>query len=219
MNNSPTNEINSGRVIKAGNRKQATAAIGNLLKNQIWQAQEEAREILSWSRQTAEDTITQAEQVAEEIRREAYETGRAEAEREWIDNLLLIKEQRRQNLISVERDVLQLSVKIAEKIIGKELRLNSETRAEIVFNALRQIRQQERLTVRVSQEDLALVEQMRQRIDSYGRHRDIDFVADRAVREGGCIVESQSGTTDARVETQLRILENALLERSGGDES
>lgn len=217
MNNSSAKEINSGRVIKAGNRQTASAAFGNLLKNQIWQAQEEAREILRWSRQTAEDTITQAEQAAEEIRREAYDAGRAEAEREWIDNLLLIKEQRRQNLASIERDVLQLSVKIAEKIIGKELQLNPEIRAEIVFNALRQVRQQERLTVRVSQEDLALVEQMRQRIDSYGRHRDIDFVADRAVRAGGCIVESQSGTTDARVEIQLRILENALLSR-GNDE-
>ena len=217
MNNSSPKEINSTRVIKAGNRQAASATFGNLLKNQIWQAQEEAREILRWSRQTAEDTITQAEQAAEEIRREAYEAGRAEAESEWIDNLLLIKEQRGQNLASIERDVLQLSVKIAEKIIGKELQLNPEARAEIVFNALRQVRQQERLTVRVSQEDLLLVEQMRQRIDSYGRTRDIDFVADRAVRAGGCIVESQSGTTDARVEIQLKTLENALLSR-GVDE-
>lgn len=114
--------------------------------------------------------------------------------------------------------MLKLSIKLAEKIIGREVQQDEMTRGEIVLNALRQARQQEMLTVRVNSGDLPLVEQMRERIDAFGRAKYIDFIADQSVREGGCIIESQSGTIDARLETQLRILESTLLARvSGGD--
>ena len=69
------------------------------------------------------------------------------------------------------------------------------------------------LTVRVSPEDLPHIENARQKFDAAGRGRFIDFIADQAVKFGGCIIESDSGTIDARLETQLKILENALLAR------
>jgi flagellar biosynthesis/type III secretory pathway protein FliH len=61
---------------------------------------------------------------------------------------------------------------------------------------------------------LPLLERMRdEKSNAFGRAQFIDFVADQGVKTGGCIVESESGTIDARIETQLRILENALLAR------
>lgn len=84
-------------------------------------------------------------------------------------------------------------------------------RGEIVMTALRQARQQEMMTVRVNAADLPLVEKMRERIDAFGRARYLDFVADQTIKEGGCLIESASGTIDARLETQLRVFEKALL--------
>lgn len=206
-----------GKIIKAGNQRNASIVFGSLIKNQIISAEERAAQILKESYENASNLISIAETESENIRREAYQTGRDEAETELIDNLLAIKEIRLQALQEVEQDVLKLSIKLAEKIIGREVRQDETVRGEIVLNALRQARQQEMLTVRVNANDLPLVEQMRERIDSFGRAKYIDFIADQSVKEGGCIIESQSGTIDARLETQLRILENSLLARAEGE--
>ncbi len=143
--------------------------------------------------------------------RNAYESGREESVQELLEDVLAAKEQRAEALYAVEQDVLKLAVKVAEKIIGREVQQDENVRADIVLTALRQARQQEMLTVRVNANDLPLVEKMRERIDAFGRARYLDFVADQAVGEGGCLIESASGTIDARLETQLRVLENALL--------
>lgn len=206
-----------GKIIKAANQRNASITFGSLIKNQVISAEARAAQILEEAYENATNLISVAETEAENIRREAYQAGRDEAESELIDNLLAIKEIRLQSLQEVEQDVLKLSVKLAEKIIGREVQHDETTRGEIVLNALRQARQQEMLTVRVNANDLPLVEQMRERIDAFGRAKHIDFIADQSVREGGCIIESQSGTIDARLETQLRILESSLLARVSGD--
>lgn len=205
------------KIIKAGNQRNVSVAFGVLIKNQVVNAEEKARQILDEARENASDLLAAAETQAEEIHKTAYREGRDEAEQELVENLLAIKEVRSRTFHDVEQDVLKLSVKLAEKIIGREVRQDETTRGEIVLNALRQARQQEMLTVRVNAVDLPLVEQMRERIDSFGRAKFIDFIADQSVKEGGCIIESQSGTIDARLETQLRVLESALLARTEGE--
>ena len=211
-------EAVSPKIIKRRNQV-VTGDSSKLIKHQILSAEEKARTILQKARNSADQLIADAEIQAEEIRREAHRAGRDQAESETIDNLLEMKEIRSQVLSTVEKDVLRLAVKLAEKVIGKEISQDESVRAEIVFNALRSARQQEMLTVRVNSVDLPLLERMRERIDTFGREQFIDFVPDQAVREGGCIIESQSGTIDARIETQLRILENALLARALTGES
>jgi type III secretion protein L len=199
------------RVVKANETRKNSVISGVLLKNQILKAEAEAHEILHEARTTAAEIINSAEQSAENIRRESYEKGREECETEMVENVLAIKEERARNLAGLEQEVLRLAVKIAEKIIGEEIKNDETTRGEIVLNALRHARQQEMLTVRVNHADLPLLETMREKIDSFGRAKYIDFVADQAIKSGGCIIESASGTIDARLETQLKILEKALL--------
>jgi type III secretion protein L len=47
----------------------------------------------------------------------------------------------------------------------------------------------------------------------------VDIVPDPKVASGGCIIESEVGTVDARLETQLRALEKALLGQTERDEN
>lgn len=207
------------KVIKKNQASSASSAVSrNLVKHQILNAEEQGREILQQARAAGADIINRAETEAETIRREAYAEGREKAESETLENLLAVKEERFRVLSTIEQDVLKLAVKLAEKIIGREIQQDETTRGEIVLNALRAARQKEMLTVRVNANDLPLLEQMRERIDAFNRAQYIDFVADQAVVEGGCIIESASGTIDARLETQLRILENALLAQRMRDE-
>lgn len=199
------------RIIKNGSLPVDSVFFGRLLKNQVLKAEEEARKITLAANEQADHLIAEAVTEAEDIRRSAYQTGREEAVGELLEDLLAAKEKRAQALHDIEQDVLKLSLKIAEKIIGREIEKDETIRGEIILTALRQARQQEMMTVRVNAADLPLVEKMRGQIDAFGRARYLDFVADQAVKKGGCLIESASGTIDARLETQLRVFEKALL--------
>lgn len=209
----------NNKVIKAGSLRNESAIFGNFIKHQVLNAAEQSRKLIVDAESAAADLIAAAEAESESIRNKSYQAGREKAEAELISEILAVKEIRADALQNVEEEILKLAVKLSEKIIGRELKADETARTEIVYNALRQVRQQEMLTVRVNAEDLPLLEQTREKAEAFGRNRYVDFVADQAVKEGGCIIESASGTVDARLETQLRILENTLLVQVGSDDN
>lgn len=189
-----------------------------VIKRVIVEARAEAQRIVAEATREAERlhqaALAEAERIRETARREAQE----EALAELYESLVVARERRETAIAQAEHDLLRLAVRIAEKIIGRELKTDPATVADIVANALRHARQQEMLTVRVNPGDAALVQQERARIDPMGRARFLDIVSDPRVAPGGCVIETESGTIDARLETQLRALERALLVRAVGEE-
>lgn len=190
---------------------------GAVVKRAVVDARAEARRILADAAREAEELRERAEREAQELRESAYQEGLETALAE-LNNILLEAHERRDAALSgAERDVLRLAVKLAEKIIGREVERDDAALADIVSAALRHARQQEALTVRVNPADLPRVQAHRERLDPSGRARFIDLVADPRVGHGGCVIEGESGTVDARLDTQLRVLERALLARANGN--
>ena len=202
-----------------GREAAATARRGAVVKRAVVDARAEARRILADAAREAEETRGRAEREARELREAAYEEGREAALSELHVILLEARERRDAALSGAERDVLRLAVKLAEKIIGREIERDDAALADIVSTALRHARQQESLTVRVNPADLPRVQAHRERLDPSGRARFIDLVADPRVAHGGCVIEGESGTVDARLDTQLRVLERALLARAAAEGS
>ncbi|MET0622010.1 MAG: type III secretion system stator protein SctL [Pyrinomonadaceae bacterium] len=192
---------------------------GAVVKRAVAEARAEARRILSDANREAEELRERAAREARELREAAYDEGREAALAELNFILLEAHERRDAALTGAERDVLRLAVKLAEKIIGREIGRDDATLADIVSAALRHARQQESLTVRVNPADLPRVQAHRERLDPSGRARFIDLVADPRVGPGGCVIEGESGTVDARLDTQLRVLERALLARAAARSS
>lgn len=189
---------------------------GPVVKRAVVDARAEARRILADAAREAEELRELAAREAREARETAYREGLESALAELNQLLLEAHERRDAALSGAERDVLRLAVKLAEKIIGREIERDDATLADIVSTALRHARQQEALTVRVNPADLPRVQAHRDRLDPSGRARFIDLVADPRVGHGGCVIEGESGTVDARLDTQLRVLERALLARANG---
>lgn len=192
---------------------------GAVVKRAVAEARAEARRILADANREAEELRERAARDARELREAAYEEGREAALAELNFILLEAHERRDAALSGAERDVLRLAVKLAEKIIGREVERDDAALADIVSAALRHARQQESLTVRVNPADLPRVQAHRERLDPSGRARFIDLVADPRVGHGGCVIEGESGTVDARLDTQLRVLERALLARAAARSS
>lgn len=210
--------MSASNVIKQATVKDQPLAASGVIKRPVVEAQARARQIIAEAEREAAAIRESAETSARELREAAYREGLEAALLELNQHLLDARERRDTALTEVERDVLRLAVKLAEKIIGREIERDEAALADMVATALRNARQHEMLTLRINPADLPAVQAHRQRLDPAGRARFLDLVADPRVAHGGCIIESESGTIDAQLNTQLRVLERALLARATGNE-
>lgn len=208
----------NGNVIKKSALGREAAETRGVVKRPIVEARAEARRMLAEAETEARELRETAERLARELREAAYEEGREAALLEFNQLLLDTRERRDSAFQTAERDLLRLAVKLAEKIIGREIERDAGALADIVSTALRHARQNESLTVRISPSDMPAIEAHRARLDPAGRARFLDLVPDPRVRPGGCVIESESGTVDAQLDTQLRVLERALLSRAPGED-
>jgi type III secretion protein L len=214
---SGTDNLIKRRASKAAVSSPAAGIAPKIVKNQIVAARAEAVRILDEARAFADEIRRQALEETARLRDEAYREGMEKSLAEFEQNLLEALEIRERVWRETERDLLRLAIRLAEKIIGREITNDKKTITDIVAAALQNARQQEKLTVRVNPSDLSLIEEEREKFLPSGRARFIDFVADPRVPSGGCLIESEVGTIDARLETQLRVLERALLAQSEGE--
>jgi type III secretion protein L len=209
---------NIGNLIKGGTEKSAGLGVKQkVVKNQIVSAQREAARILEEAEEFAAEIRREVAAEAENLKSEAFREGTENALTEFERNLIETREIREKVWRETEKDLLRLAVRLAERIVGREIEKDDKTIIEIISTALQNARQQEKLTVRVNPKDLPAIEKETEKFSS-GRIRFIDFVADPRVATSGCLIESEVGTIDARLETQLRVLERALLSQSEGED-
>lgn len=182
-----------------------------VLKSEVYEAGREARDIVERAQDEAKQIIEAAEQQRESIAAQARQEGIAKGLGEW--NEILARTARRAEELETgwEETMLRLSVKAAEKIIGEELRSHPDTIAQIVRQVLLGTRCGRHITIQVNE---AEAQEVRDRIDSLkqvGAISEIAVVGSSSVGRGGCIVQSELGVIDARLDTQLKCLEDILL--------
>jgi flagellar assembly protein FliH len=107
---------------------------------------------------------------------------------------------------SAEITMVEIAFAAVCRIVGDE-GFGRERVRSIVRKAVAESRAREQVTVRLHPDDAALLVEGSEQPEM-GPH----IVADPLVRLGGCIVDSPSGTLDARFETQLTLLATALKE-------
>ena len=84
-------------------------------------------------------------------------------------------------------------------------------RLSVTRNALRRVVEGGTLRIRVNAEDLQTVRGNREELLTLVDNiRHVEIIEDRRVGAGGCIVETDAGSIDARLETQLAEAANLL---------
>jgi type III secretion protein L len=205
--------MSTGKIIKAVAGGGVPRGIGGIVKRPLVDARAEARRVLAEAEARASAILEEAEASAAGLRQTAYVEGYESALLELNEHLLGARELRDTALLEVERDILKLAVKIAEKIIGRELERDDAALADIIATALRNARLQETLVIRVNPADLPAIKSHHARLDPTGRARFLDVIPDPRVARSGCVIEGASGTVNAQLATQLSVLERALLTR------
>ena len=117
-----------------------------------------------------------------------------------------------------EKEVVELALVVAERIVRQELASNREAIAGVVGEALKKVEHQQSVVIRMNPADIQLLDQSRlpfsDTVDQPNNTR-IRIEADESISRGGCFIETETGDVDARIETQLEIIKAAFLEKIG----
>lgn len=205
----------SPRILKAGLATTIPPLTAGrvIIKRELYDAHAEAERLIGEAKAIAARIQADAEaardRTLEEARKQGYEDGLAE----WNQIVADTRRQKEQYLAASEQDLLRLAVKIAGKIIGEQLRLEPDTITSIVREALKSAPREQRLTVQVNPADADAVKRQIRRLAEASTFQapEIAVVPVESVAAGGCVIVSELGRVDARLETQLQCMERLLL--------
>lgn len=149
--------------------------------------------------------LESAQQIINEQIQERVGNACAELRERMGEALREIDSLRARIVAESEQDLVELSLQIARKIIRQELTTSPEIIQTLTRVALAQLNSRTVARVRLHPEDARYLRQW-----SASERGSIEIIEDGAIERGGCVVQSERGTMDARIETQLTVIRDQL---------
>nr|WP_314992406.1 flagellar assembly protein FliH [uncultured Treponema sp.] len=193
-------------------------------------ARTQAQEIVNEAEKKAADIIDKAEQSEAATQKKAftegfdagreagYKEGKAEVSR-LIERLHTMLERtmdkRQQILAETEQQIVDLVLLMTRKVV----KVISENQRNVVtsniIHALRKVKGRADVILRVNLADVGLTtDHTKDFLAAAENIKNITVVEDLSVDAGGCIIETDFGSVDARIASQLHELEQRILEIS-----
>lgn len=198
-------------IIKTDAENQASTIIQN--------AKDEAAKILAEAQSEKEKIKSEAQKEGfDKGHEDGYQNGVAEVDRlvERMHKILEAVMQRRDEILQdTESQIVELIILMARKVI----KIISENQKNVIMAntlaALKKVKTRGIVTLRVNLEDVKLTSaHVKEFIQHVENVQGINVLEDSSVEKGGCIVETDFGSIDARISSQLTELENKILEIS-----
>jgi len=144
--------------------------------------------------------------------------GRASAEASMADSIRRLQaitsgilENHTAFFRAAERQVVDLALQIAQKVIEREVENMPDLAITIIRAALEEMDTRTAVRVRVSPDDEELLRRRWAQVVPPGVSPDrIELVIDERVQSGGAIIDTTQGQVDAQLDTKLAQLGNAL---------
>ncbi len=213
----------------------------NVAFNEVKKQSDQAAVIKNTAELNASDVVSKAKAEAEDIIRhahdeeqhifdmaqkdgfskghdEGYKVGSAESDRlvERLHKIIdSVQDKRQEILDGTEQQIVDLVLLMTRKIV----KVISENQRNVVMSnivhALRKVKGRGDVLIRVNMAELALTsEHTKEFLQAVENVKNITIVEDSAVDKGGCIIETDFGSIDARISSQLGELEQKILEIS-----
>ena len=149
-----------------------------------------------------------------EGKRVGFESGkkRADSVSDSLYQALAQLENIRQEIHQeIEKEVAQLALSIARKIVCHEVKTTRETLTCIVRKALSRVDNPGKIKIKLNPDDLQFIKDTQ---DQFGHYLDnvdkIRFEAEESIQSGGCLIETDRGNIDARIEKQFQAIEESF---------
>ena len=100
---------------------------------------------------------------------------------------------------------------IARKIVCNEIRVKKDTVVNVVKEAVKKVEGNEKVKVKLSRKDFQFIKGEKPAIiDKINNIENVSFEMEESIPDGGCIIETESGNIDARLERQFQAVEEAF---------
>jgi flagellar biosynthesis/type III secretory pathway protein FliH len=200
-------------------------AIGKQARELIDNAEQYAKALLQNAFERASQLLAEAghrgDELVETVSAEARTAGRAEASAKvdsemaemmaTMRNLVdMARVERHKLMESAEPELVRLAVGIAERVLHQQIALDRGVVVEMAKVAIGRLVEKESVTVRVNPGDLERMREHRDELLSNGEIKNFRVVEDQRVDRGGVVVETDGGTIDARISTQVNEAKRVL---------
>lgn len=120
--------------------------------------------------------------------------------------------QREAMLNEAREKILGMVMQISRKVTYDAVRVDPESCLQMIDGVIDSLVDRSKLVIKVHPDHLPIVEQHINRfLESSTTIKELSFAADPRVHFGGCFVETPTGDIDARLESQLDVIEDAIV--------
>ncbi len=193
-------------------------------------AKDEAERLLEEAKKSADNIILETENNKKAIEakgfNEGFSSGREDGFKEGKDevNRLIERlhtivektmEKRQEILAETEQQIVDLVLLMTRKVVKVISENQKNVVSSNVIQALKKVKGRGDVTIRVNMLDVELTtEHIKDFISRCEGVKNITVVEDIGVDKGGCIIETDFGSIDARISSQLHELEQKVIEAS-----
>lgn len=194
------------------------------LESELQEQQQQAQtDIQFWWEQARTEAQAEAERLADVATAQGFDAGKQQgykqAEEDFAEKRLemeeLIREaysEKAKIVQEAEPFLLSLSVRIAERVIKKELKQHEEQLMSIVKNALKHIEEAEDIIMQVSLDDYPVLLPFLEELKTFVRADcELKMIPVASVEQGGCMLLTPSGSYDVTIDSQLEEIKKHLL--------
>ena len=185
----------------------------NFDETNVKKAREGAKEILA---DAIEKAKTKAFQVREEARKLGYDEGYQEGFKKgevysnqefkplfkaFDDHVRELSGFRKKMYFKLEQEMIGLVVALAKKVIRHELSVREDSIQAMIRLAVESVLDKENMNIKVHPADKDFAESFQPELHQlFNEIKNITFEANPALDRGGCMIETNFGTIDARLE-------------------
>ncbi len=171
-----------------------------------------------------ESPIARAERIFQEAHDTGFQQGEAaalaqfrervgEAHRALESASVALRQAHEQFLDSLEPQLVELAKTVAARVLRREARTDSDLVRRTVRAALENLAERQHAIVHLNPDDIAALTERGVSLDDEFRSFDrVEVVPDDSVPHGGCTIETKTIDIDARLDTQLQRIFDALEE-------
>ncbi len=182
-----------------------------VIKRRVIARIEDIQAELQTATDEAAEIIEAARVEAERIREQAREEGHREGVSQVMEALEQARSEYDRTMQAAEQDMLELAMRMAERIVRHQIELAPELAKDLIDESLDLVRDKRQIMVIVHPEDLPILEQWRSQLEMGVEASYIHFEEDERIGRGGCMIETEAGRVDARLEVQLQTFKQALM--------
>lgn len=192
------------------------------------ETQEEIERRVRWLLDTAQSEadalMAQTQARVAQIENEAYEKGLAEARTKVNEEMSAAVADLREKLAHTlseleslytliatraERDLVKLALEIARKVVHREVTSDPDIVLTMARVALERLHPRAIAKVLLHPDDFEYVNANRHKLSNTSA---LELIADVSIGRGGCIIQSEHGDIDARIEQQFAGIERGFFQ-------